>query len=198
MPPSFECPVLLSTFTDPVILFPSGNTFNLDAIVSWYRALQTDVSQPLSDPCTRQLCMTRVVPNWLARKQMHECALGDSLVHRVPGDEVQIDLREPEGYAVISAPQTVDEAMTGDVGHDLDFVAADGEGDRGGSRFVPARGVLPHSIRAGNFITIYRMQGPAPEGPGEHVREILGSILPSLEIGMVDSRPLRYMAARAE
>lgn len=192
MPPSFECPVLLSTFTDPVILFPSGNTFNLDAIVSWYRALQTDVSQPLSDPCTRQLCMTRVVPNWLARKQMHECGLGDSLVHRVPGDEVQIDLREPEGYAVISAPQTVDEAMSGDVGHDLAF----GAGDE--SRFTPARAVLPHSIRAGNFITIYRMQGPAPEGPGDHVREILGSMLPSLEIGMVDSRPLQYMAARAE
>ena len=44
---------------------------------------------------------------------------------------------------------------------------------------------------------MYCHLGPAPEGPVEHVREILGSILPSLEIGMVDSRPLQYMAARA-
>lgn len=198
MAPSFECPVLLSTFTDPVILFPSGNTFDLNAIVSWYRALQTDCAQPLSDPCTRQLCMTRVVPNWLARKQMHECGLGDSLVHRAPGEEVQIDLREPEGYAVISAPRTVEEAMPGDVGPYQDFVAADSEGDRGESRFLSTRTALSHSMRAGNFITIYRMQGSAPEGPGEHVREILGSILPSLQIGMVDSRPLQYIAARAE
>lgn len=181
MAPSFECPVLLSTFTDPVVLFPSGNTFELGAVVSWYRALQAEFPRPLSDPCTRQPCMPRVVPNWLVRKQMHECGLGDSLVQRSPGDELRMDLEKPDGY-------TVDNAKN-DTTPD----------DPNASWLLPSMTTfLPGSMRASNFITIYRMHGPSEQGAAEHVRGILEGMLPALEVGMVDARPLQYMAARAE
>lgn len=96
---AFECPITMERFRDPVVLFPSGNTYELEAVQSWFTALE---GAPLTDPCTRQKCAARVVPNWTLRSAMHEQGLGAELLPRTPGEEIALERPSTgDGTAVV-------------------------------------------------------------------------------------------------
>lgn len=100
----------MERFRDPVVLFPSGNTYELDAIQSWYTARE---GAALTDPRTRQPCVPRVVPNWALRSVMHEQGIGADLVTRAPGKEITLERPQPTALDTVAVEDLVRNILPG-------------------------------------------------------------------------------------
>lgn len=208
----FECPVTLSRFKDPVVLLPSGNTYDMDTVVNWYRARLDEGSGILTDPCTRQECYMTVIPNWLARTQISKKYESHYLTPRQPGEVLVLDNNFEAGYTT-----EVREKVHTNPNNEDNFLDSVFQGHvviRAGEtlRRIPEIQTTDHNgttntTRLRRHFVTHRIIGPQTR-PGTEFEEIFQNLFPGISFhhSSVDTLlqerngvgPLQYINTRAE